>query len=278
MKILKILSIVLFLSSLAFLSCDKIDPPYITEGNPIVSNKKVLLEEFTGHKCPNCPQGSKIAHDLQGIYGDKLILISVHAGFFATPNASGHYTEDFRTTTGDELNTDYNVQSYPSGMINRTSFDDKVVLGKSAWATAVNELIAQPEQALLTITHTYTASTKKLDITVATEVVRIIEDPVGVCIYITGDTIAPQENNDPTLGPSPVWEDYDHHDMLVQSIGGTYGEPVNNSELLMVDETYESIFSGTLKDGWPAGKCKIVAFIYNINTKEVIQAEEVDII
>lgn len=264
-------------AGLVLSACDKIEEPFIEPGHPITSNRKVLLEEYTGHKCPNCPAGSQIAHDLKELYQGKLVLVSIHTGFFANPDASGHYIADFRTEAGNELLEEYHVQSFPSGMVNRTAFDDNFVLSKDAWASAVNELMEQPEQALLTIDHTYTVADRRLDIVVQTEVVSEIANPVSLCVYITGDTIAPQVNNNPDLGPSPDWEDYHHQDMLVEAIGGTFGHPVNENQPVVVGEVYSNTFSSTLKEGWPAHRCSIVAFIYDHNTKAVIQAEEVSI-
>jgi thiol-disulfide isomerase/thioredoxin len=42
--------------------------------------RRVLLEDFTGHTCNNCPAAAVIAEGLQTFYGeDQLILVGVHA-------------------------------------------------------------------------------------------------------------------------------------------------------------------------------------------------------
>ncbi|MFW6019944.1 MAG: hypothetical protein ACOCPM_05120, partial [Bacteroidales bacterium] len=65
-----------------FNSCDQIDPPY--KENITFENKdtvrNVVLEEFTGHLCVNCPSAGAIIHDMKDTYGENLIVISVHAG------------------------------------------------------------------------------------------------------------------------------------------------------------------------------------------------------
>ena len=89
-------------------ACDKIEAPY-REGAVVVSGtndstvvigsdtivfpsdtasprKKVLVEDYTGHLCGNCPYAGLLLNDtLRGIYGDKFITVSVHSGFFAYP-------------------------------------------------------------------------------------------------------------------------------------------------------------------------------------------------
>ncbi|MFA5783227.1 MAG: hypothetical protein WC868_13255, partial [Bacteroidales bacterium] len=104
-KIIYFLCVVL--NSIFLFSCDKINPPYIentTNNNTGDTVKKVLLEEFTGHQCPNCPQGAIIAQQLKAIYGEKLILISIHAGDFAEPG-TGEFAYDFRSSTGNDINS-----------------------------------------------------------------------------------------------------------------------------------------------------------------------------
>jgi len=60
-KYLAILSSILIITS-----CDIVEGPYLTDEtiNPIDTTtntyvKKVLVEDFTGHKCPNCPDAAR---------------------------------------------------------------------------------------------------------------------------------------------------------------------------------------------------------------------------
>jgi len=63
-----------------FNSCDKISAPY---KKPIIipaGERNVLVEDFTGHKCGFCPRATRAAYDLKQSYGDRMIVLSVHAG------------------------------------------------------------------------------------------------------------------------------------------------------------------------------------------------------
>src|SRR4051812_45447964 len=66
-----------------FSSCNKIDPPFKqTVGGPASSGitRKILIEDYTGFKCGNCPAGASILYNqLKPIYGNDLITIAVHA-------------------------------------------------------------------------------------------------------------------------------------------------------------------------------------------------------
>lgn len=277
MSINKLTYLILFLGFIVT-SCDKIEEPFTEIGDPVQTGRKVLLEDFTGHKCPNCPTAGEIALSLKNLYGDRLVLISIHAGFFATPDQTGLYTADFRCEAGNELNDAFEIPSNPNGLINRTPYNDNLIVSAQNWAAAVNSIIAYVEDAHLTIKHTYNIANKSLDVQVMTEFHAQPQGNYNVCLYIVGDTIAPQVNNNAEIGPKPDWENYHHHNVLIQALdGGIWGVPVNHGEQLIMNETYTNSFSGTLKEGWPPCRSKLIAFIYKADTRQVIQAEEIEI-
>lgn len=93
-------------------SCNKVNPPYTTSGNGSGQNdtvRKVLLEEFTGHQCPNCPNAHTTAKNLKDFYDKQLIIVVVHATSF-TDNDNPPFVYNFKTPAGNELFT-----FFPSG-------------------------------------------------------------------------------------------------------------------------------------------------------------------
>ena len=84
----------LFLAALALAavaSCDYIDEPFrnpngggSTEANGdtvLQTERAVLVEDFTGHQCKNCPKASKVLKQLDSLYGSaKVIGLAIHAG------------------------------------------------------------------------------------------------------------------------------------------------------------------------------------------------------
>lgn len=111
-----------FLLSFLLSACEEIPPTL----NPVDPNpggggampRKVLIEEFSGVKCVNCPAGSEAIENLIKIYGDQLIAISIHAGFFAPPYAESKY--DFRSADGTNLLSYLGEPlGYPTAVVNR---------------------------------------------------------------------------------------------------------------------------------------------------------------
>ncbi|MEN8225882.1 MAG: Omp28-related outer membrane protein [Bacteroidota bacterium] len=114
------------------------------------SSKVVLLEEFTGHLCVNCPEATKLSHDLKQTYGEQLLLLAIHAGDLAEPSGSP-YENDLRTTAGTTIYNHFAPVGVPTGMVNRTEFGGGVVLFKDSWEPAIQALTEQPQQASISI-------------------------------------------------------------------------------------------------------------------------------
>ena len=100
-----------------------------------VSNKKVLVEEYTGIHCGYCPQAHKIVAEMIKAQGDNVYAVAIHAGNYAVP---GSDEPDFRISEGVELNNHFDISGYPAGMVNRQRFMEEYpspVCNRDLWAT-----------------------------------------------------------------------------------------------------------------------------------------------
>ena len=74
----------ILLFTIVFLvSCEeqkKVIEPFVPSGNRVV-----LIEEFTGKGCTQCPKGSRELENLLTLFPDNLVAVSIHAGPFANP-------------------------------------------------------------------------------------------------------------------------------------------------------------------------------------------------
>ena len=105
MKKFNLLSILLLVSvGFFFSACDQTDPPYLADNETEfvidTNKKKVLIEDFTGYTCGNCPNAGVIAHDLEHLYKERVIGIEVHVGSFAVPKAP--HKEVYRSEASTE--------------------------------------------------------------------------------------------------------------------------------------------------------------------------------
>jgi len=274
--------IIAIIIPIAFFSCDKIDGPYLRKvdtGNVNTTSKKILLEDFTGHYCPNCPAAHEVAADLKNQYGKSLIIVSIHAGQLANPSSSGNYSTDFRTVAGNELYSNFQVPYDPIGMINRKAINGNVLVDYNNWGSNIAQMIQDVAIATIKIENTYTSSTKQLSVKVESKFLETDDINYKLCVYLTEDSIvAYQKHQNTATGLPEDIPNYVHRYVLRDAINGTFGDLISE-DLLEINKTYTTTLAPyTLKPEWVAQHCSVVAFIYNENTKEVIQVEEAPVI
>ena len=271
-------------------SCDKITCPCTEGGNNSGQTndtiRKVLLEDFTGHTCVNCPQAHKIAADLQAYYGKQLIVVAIHANFFAKPKAAP-FDDDFRTTEGEDLYNFFGVQTNPIGMVNRIKQSNGgYLVDKGAFSSEVSKQIdSLPLTPDLYIYLDPTFNTGDSTINLQTDVTFLSNLPSGkynLCVMITeSGIIAAQKNNDPTLGDTPEILNYEHNHMLRGMFTTTWGDEILDAAPSANQVIHKSYSNFKLGKDWNPKNCHIVAFVYHAdgpNIQQIIQAQEVELI
>jgi hypothetical protein len=257
-------------------SCDKLSAPYATVktgGTTDSTSRKVLLEDYTGHKCVNCPEAAISARVMAEASGGRIIIMSVHAGFFADSSATGDFTANYTTAAGNQWNTDFGVTGNPKGMVDRTIFGGERVLGPDMWLDATTDLLALPPDALISITNSYNTTTRELSTTVKSRFLNLLSGKYNVSVCILEDSIiSPQKNNNPAVGPVPIIYDYVFMDVLRNAINGNYGEEITAS--VDTSMVYEKSYNYTLKSNWVPKNCHVLAFVFNAETFEVVQVED----
>jgi len=262
-NILVIISAIILL----FVACDKVEEPFIEQVIKPDTNKKVLLEDFTGQRCVNCPAAHEIAHNLQDAFGEEnLIIISIHAGFFATP-ANEPFDYDFRTDAGNAYESYFNVQTYPSGMVDRVSTDENYLIDKDGWATQV---AAQFEETPIVNIHIQpevngNTLSGKIDLFFLSE----LSSQANIQICVTEDSIV-----SPQVIPGGEEDDYIHMNVLRGAVNGDWGMPLPAVTYAEDDEISINIPNFTFGDDWNPEHLSVVAYVYDDASKKVIQVDK----
>ena len=279
MKVLKIISIIAAVSIL-FYACEKIDPPYKEKGgggNGGETVKKVLLEDYTGHDCVNCPAAAVDAEELKEFYGEKLIVMAVHAGFFSRPKAE--LPQDFRTEAGEDWDAFFGVSlaGNPNGIVNRVERSEgDYIFNVGEWGPAIAAELEKEAEAKMTIHSDFEQNT--LTSTITSEFLYPLDGTYHLLYCITEDSIiGPQMNNDANVGDTPKIEDYVFMDML-RYTNSSWGEKLTDDNPIVVGKKYEMEITVNFEAGWVPKNCHVVAFIFNQETKTIIQVEEAEVI
>ena len=103
------------------------------------------------------------AHDLQGIFGEQLIVMAVHAGWFARAiPAEPSLDIYFGCEASEEWNTFFAVVANPTGMVNRVpSSPGNYLVEWGNWGSEISELVDNEPEAKMTIENVFNEGTKK---------------------------------------------------------------------------------------------------------------------
>lgn len=281
-------ALLLFSASLLliFYGCDKIkNPIQSTRGTGVdtLNNlvRKVLLEDYTGQTCGNCPAAAQVAEKLGEQYKDKLVTIAVHAGFFARTKSG--YPTSYTTTVGNDWDgkTGFGISEglgNPNGMINRKDFGGGMVQKESKWSSSVALALAQPYILGLDLKATYDPTSRNLNTTVKAGFKTAYTSPMKLVLVLMEDSIiGPQ--TDYTRNPDKI-PNYVFMHLLRADINGSWGTDLKNplDKPVVANDTIVSSFSNfQVKSDYNDKHLYLVAFAYDVATKEVLQVEKVKI-
>ncbi|MCF8244877.1 MAG: Omp28-related outer membrane protein [Saprospiraceae bacterium] len=268
---------------LFFSACEEI-PPKVTgsmggpvDPNPIDSQlRQVIIEEFTGVRCVQCPGGSAFIQDLLAIHGQQLIAVSIHAGDFSTPYSASLY--DFRTEEGNQLLSYLDEPfGFPSAVVDRKLFTGQfdLQLGQGDWAGFIASEMAIAPKVRIGIEPGFNAGTRKLTADVTIYVDEAITAPdVRLSIMLTENNIRDLQITPSSSTPIP---DYNHRHVLRDMLTQYNGDPI--SEPLSQGAEITRSFSFTMPADWKEENCEVIAIVSLAGaSKEVLQAHQVHVV
>ncbi|MCX8081232.1 MAG: Omp28 family outer membrane lipoprotein [Bacteroidia bacterium] len=271
-----------------FLSCDKISNPIEKKEQAIGNNyvyknnyqknhfRKILLEDYTGHKCGNCPAAAIVAENLYNQYKDTLIILAVHAGFFAKTDAE--YPTSYTTTCGNIWDgpSGFNISALgnPNGMVNRKNYGSGLVKNHNTWPSYVQLALNEPFEAKIYLNAGYDSAARSLIVKTGVKFLQNINGETKLCLVLYEDSIiGPQK--DYTKNPDKV-PNYVFMHMLRGDINGAWGETLKNNPSAG-DSLYKEYLNIPVSANWKDKHLYLVGFVYHAGTKNIIQVEKLKI-
>ena len=244
---------------------ERIPIPALSSGS-----RKVLVEELTGVRCPNCPDGTKELIALQNLYGkENLIIVGVHAAnFYSIPYSDSKH--DFRNDTVQAM-ADFLGQplGFPTAAINRIQKDSENTpfLLRSAWAGLIAEEFGRDFGVGLYVSNEFNPLTRELGISVNLAPEQRIDHEARLSVYVLQDSIT-----DPQIDKLVKINDYVHRYVLRRILTKPDGDVLGAS--LERGAIVRREYKITLPDLWPARHCSVVAFVHRsgVPDKLVLQA------
>lgn len=251
----KSLLYIIGIASALFTSCENIsEGERLIEIDFVPPQRMVLLEDYTGQKCVNCPEAHDVATELHNQYPDNLIVVCMHAGGFGVPAPVGLMQPE-----GNEYARMAGVEDYPSGVINRRGG----VKTRDKWGAAVREEMNDTSYVQLELQ----ASLSDTIVNVTAKAVALKQiAEANLQLWVLEDSIEKVQ-----LFPGGKADlNYVHNHVYRASVNGVGGESVT----LPFGETVTFERSCKKADDWVAENLSVVAFIYdNTGVLQAVQCK-----
>lgn len=260
----KLLSITV-LAALVFIAigCDKIDNPHKPFA-PASGNKTVLIKDFTGVRCNNCPSAAETVHELQHQLGeDRVFIMSVHAGALATP------TGKFPDFTTEEGTIWYNNQSSnPLFSVDHVNLTDGNAFYVGQVDAPLSDALAEPQLFSISIENTYDETTRRVNVENTFSAVGDGDGKYYATVCLLEDSIVGRQ----AVQGIGIDTAYVFRNVFRGTFNGADGELVS-SGLMFFDDSFVTNSTMVLDSTYNADQCYILTYIYDYQNGKILQTE-----
>ena len=225
-------------AALSLMACSNIDEDdRLIEVEPVQVARRVLIEDFTGQRCVNCPEGAAKIEDMMREYGaDNIIAVGIHGGPLWTETGEYYYQKN-------------NIEASPTALFDRKAKSSDV----DKWMGLVYDAIKVAAPLELDATTSYDEATRTVTINVNAK--GVLDVTGKLQLWLTEDNITNiQYMENDIINPS-----YVHNHVFRTAVNGQDGEDFSIAwdEEKTVTNTY------VLDEDWKAENMSVVAFVYN---------------
>ncbi len=265
---------------LIIVSCDKVKNVKDPNAEAIKGNRKVFVEDYTGHKCGNCPAAADTLKYLTKKYPGQVVALAIHAGFFANINAT--YPTDLRNPTSTAYDNTFGVSlaGNPNGLINRSGFGSaNFIKAFTTWEGDVAQMLSSPAKFEIKIRNTFTTSNNNLNTSIT---VKSLTNNAGIyklVVLLSEDSIIAEQLDYRLPSGSQLIPDYEFNHVLREAVNSSFGDPIFTSGAVANDSAVKAFPNYSINSAYNASKCHIIAYVYDADPNsptyyEVLQVEE----
>lgn len=252
-----------------------------TGSNP--SQKKALVEDYTGHKCGNCPAAAVVLKGLETTYAGKIVPLAVHAGFFATTNIA--YPTSFTTTASNAYDALFgnSAAGNPNGLVNRVGYGTGgFIKAYSNWGSEIAIQVAQVPKFQILIKYKYNTGTFKLNMDVKVKSLTSNTGTFKLVMLLAEDKIIAEQLDYTLPIGSQTVPNYEFNHVLRGAINSEWGDPIftTGAPLNAIETISKTDYQ--IKASYIPANSHVIAFIYDADAAsptfyEVLQVEELDL-
>ena len=229
------------------MSCSHIDEDErLVYVKPAQVVRCVLLEDFTGQRCVNCPKASEEIQKLTAQYGeDAVVAVGIHSGPLGFRTNSRFV--GLSTDAGDAYFDHWQLDFQPVGLIDRNG-----PVEYPAWGTRIREELQKPAPVAI-VAEAWSVSDT---LAVSVAVTATDGNTAGrLQLWVVEDSVTAFQ-----LMPDGTRNDtYLHQHVLRAAINGVWGEDVRVDE----GNTFRTNCRMPMDADWNREHLSVVAFVYD---------------
>lgn len=225
----------------------------VTGGFVEPTGKTVLIKDFTGVRCSNCPAAAEYAHNLQHqLDADHVFIMSVHAGFLAQP--SGQFP-NFLTDEGTQWYG--NNSSNPLFSVDHVALTDGNTLYVEQIDAPLISALNEEQTFEIMVYPEYDETTRHLSV----EVEALSLTDMDGRFYITACLVEDNIVGWQTI-PSGVDKEYVFHNVFRGTLNGANGDEFEGIHVDAEDMFY-FVYSTDINADYNADECYLVVYVYD---------------
>jgi hypothetical protein len=270
-------------SALLLPACEEVAPPligativvdttFVDPDLPPAQARIVLLEDFTGVRCVNCPQAHELAKDIANANPGLVVPVSEHNYFEGGfPNSD----EDFRTDDAYAIDNLLGPTSlWPIGVVNRRLFpgEPAILLVLAKWTGYVDAELAEAPKVNVSMEATLDRTNRMVTVIVEAHFLETVTEDLRLSVMLNENGII-----DPQQTQTGVVDDYVHNHVL-----RAMPTPSTGAVITSTTEAGRVIRRGyeiDIADIWNIEELEVVAFIHEGQTdrKAVLQTSYLEL-
>ncbi len=245
-------------------------------------SRVVVIEEFTGVKCPPCPQGHVVLAAIEQKYPNRVAILGIQpfgppqSRPMDTPFDQIYTRHDNRSQDGTDIaNNIYGgLSNIPIAGIDRSPSNNNLLIDRTAWVSVVDSRIPLATSANVLVTSNYDASSRQAIIKVHVAYTQPVAKAQKLTLAIVEDSVIDGQEGAGTGGYD---QDYVHMHVLRDIITSSTGNVIlSQYATKQPGLVYERAFVYTVDASWNPDHCRLIAYVVNDegSDKEVVQGAE----
>ena len=226
----------------------------IVEGGEIEpTGKTVLIKDFTGARCVNCPAAAEYAHNLQHqLDEDHIFIMSVHAGYLAQPIGS---FPNFLTEEGTEWYN--NHDSNPLFAVDHVALTDGNTFNEGQIDAPVTAALEEEQTFEIVVDRQFEEASRHLQVNVQAIALVDFDGEFYITACLVEDHITGWQTT-----PAGVDKEYDFRNVFRGTLNGAYGEAFEEYHVDS-DDTFFFSYSTDINADYNADECYLMVYVYD---------------